>query len=141
MKTNFTEHRAINVYFDGDCPLCSREINFYKKQEGADSINWIDVTESNIDKLPPDLDQESAMSRFHVITEKGNLVSGGEAFSSLWLSLPKFEKAGRLFKYDPFATILELTYRVFLPCRPMLQRLLRLKLGTKDKSNKQKVKN
>ena len=121
------ELKAIRVFFDGQCPLCSREIYFYKQQEGSSSIEWIDLAEENFDKLPSGLNQEIAMSKFHVVTANGKLVSGGEAFSSLWLSLPKFEWAGRLFKYSLIASILEVAYKVFLPCRPILQRLLRRK--------------
>lgn len=123
----YQELRAITVFFDGQCPLCSREISFYKKQVGASSIDWVDLTEENIDKLPSGLNQEIAMSKFHVVTAKGKLVSGGEAFSSLWLSLPKFMWAGQLFKHNLIAPILEVAYRIFLPCRPILQRLLQRK--------------
>ena len=30
------------VFFDGACPLCAREIEFYQKQEGASRIAWVD---------------------------------------------------------------------------------------------------
>ncbi len=30
------------VFFDGACPLCAREIEFYQKQEGASGIAWVD---------------------------------------------------------------------------------------------------
>ncbi len=122
----YTELKAIKVFFDGQCPLCCREINFYKQQEGADTIDWIDITNDDLSTLPSDVNQDVAMSRFHVVTAEGNLVSGGKAFSSLWLSLPKFGWAGRLFKHSLFALILEVAYRVFLSCRPLLQRILKL---------------
>ena len=115
---------ATTVYFDGECPLCSREIGFYQLQEGACSINWVDVTKVNLKDYPHGLTKEKALARFHVITVKGKLVSGGEAFSSLWLSLPRFNLVGQLFKVRPFALTLEIVYKIFLFCRPLLQRLL-----------------
>ena len=124
MTFNDTGSEATTVFFDGQCPLCSREIKFYQRQSGAGAINWVDVTKVNLNNLPSGLTRESALARFHVVTAKGKLVSGGEAFSSLWLSLPAFNWAGRLFSLSFFASFLEVGYRIFLPCRPLLQRCL-----------------
>ena len=123
MSITLSELKATKVFFDGQCPLCSREIDFYQQQKGANYIDWVDVTKADPDKLPSDLTQESALARFHVVTANGKLVSGGRAFSCLWLSLPKFKWAGQLFSIRLLASILEIAYRAFLPCRPLLQRL------------------
>lgn len=32
------------VYYDGGCPVCSREINFYRHRPGGESLAWVDVT-------------------------------------------------------------------------------------------------
>ena len=124
MSMTLSELKAIRVFFDSQCPLCSREIDFYQQQEGADHIDWVDVTKVDPDKLPYDLTQAGALARFHVVTANGSLVSGGRAFSSLWLSLSKFKWAGQLFSISLLASILEIAYRAFLPCRPLIQRLL-----------------
>ena len=124
---NHSESEATTVFFDGDCPLCSREIGFYQQQEGAKAINWVDVTKANLNDLSLDLTQEDALTRFHVVTRSGKLVSGGEAFASLWLSLPKFHWVGQLFQISLLASILEVIYKIFLSFRPLLQRLVRQK--------------
>jgi predicted DCC family thiol-disulfide oxidoreductase YuxK len=136
MTINHSGSEAVTVFFDGQCPLCTREIGFYQQQEGSRAINWVDVAKVNLSDLPPGLTQESALSRFHVVTAKGTLVSGGEAFSSLWLSLPKFNWVGQLFQITLLATILEVVYKIFLPCRPLLQRFLRQTLRKIDKKPK-----
>ena len=117
---------AETVLFDGQCPLCTWEIGFYRRQLGAGDINWVDVTAVSLGDFPSGLTQEDALARFHVINTKGELVSGGEAFSSLWLSLPAFRWVGQLFRINFLASLLEVGYRMFLPCRPFLQRSLRL---------------
>jgi predicted DCC family thiol-disulfide oxidoreductase YuxK len=121
MTFNGSGAEATTVFFDGQCPLCSREIGFYQRQVGARAINWVDVTKVNLNDLPSGLTRESALARFHVVTAEGELVSGGEAFSSLWLTLPAFNWAGRLFRLSLLASFLEAGYRMFLPCRPLLQ--------------------
>jgi len=124
MTLNESGSEAATVFFDGQCPLCSREIGFYQRQGGAEAINWVDVTKVNLNDLPSSLTRENALARFHVLTAKGKLISGGEAFSSLWLSLPAFNWAGRLFRLSFLSSFLEVGYRIFLPCRPLIQRCL-----------------
>ena len=124
MKHNDFGLNAETVYFDGQCPLCTREIGFYQRQRGAKNVNWVDVSKVGLLDLPFDLNQEEALARFHIVNAKGQLISGGEAFSSLWLSLPAFRWAGSIFQIKILAYLLEVMYRVFLPCRPFLQRLM-----------------
>ena len=124
MTRNISESDADTVFFDGKCPLCTREISFYRGQRGAEDINWVDVTKASLDNLPSGLTRKDALARFHVLTTGGELVSGGNAFSSLWLSLPAFQWAGKLFKISFLALLLERAYKIFLPCRPLLQRCL-----------------
>ena len=124
MTRNISGSDADTVFFDGKCPLCTREISFYRGQRGAEDINWVDVTKANLDNLPSGLTRKDALARFHVLTTEGELVSGGNAFSSLWLSLPAFQWAGKLFKISFLALLLERAYKIFLPCRPLLQRCM-----------------
>ena len=37
------EKRSTCVYFDGSCPICSREIAFYKRKSIHKSFKWVDV--------------------------------------------------------------------------------------------------
>ena len=83
MSMTLSKLKATRVFFDGQCPLCLREIGFYQQQEGADHIDWVDVTKVDPDKLPYDLTLVGALARFHVVTANGSLVSGGRA-SSDW---------------------------------------------------------
>jgi len=124
MTENNLGSDAETVFFDGQCPLCTQEIRFYRRQHGANDINWVDVTKVSLDELPSGLTREVALARFHVVNAKGQLVSGGKAFSSLWLTLPAFRWAGRFFKIKSLASLLEVAYEISLPCRLLLQRCL-----------------
>ena len=121
------------VFFDGSCPLCTAEIATYRKCRGADDIDWIDVAESaadadgetSADTIAPGLSRADAMRRFHMRRADGTIVSGGAAFAELWTSLPAFSWAGRIGQMRPVAVLLEGAYRLFLPVRPLLQKLVR----------------
>jgi len=52
------------VYFDGGCPICSREISFYQRQSGADQIAWVDLTTCPDSALPNGVSRQAAMARF-----------------------------------------------------------------------------
>lgn len=109
---------ALTVYFDGACPLCSREIGYYQRCRGADAIAWVDV--AAIPDMPPDLDRAAALARFHVRRPDGTLVSGAAGFAALWRALPGFALLGRLASFPPVIALGELAYRLFLPLRARL---------------------
>ncbi|NNL88573.1 MAG: DUF393 domain-containing protein [Marinicaulis sp.] len=115
---------SLEVYFDGACPLCVREIEFYRRQRGADRIIWTDISTFKGSKVATNLTKEMALRRFHVKDKTGQLVSGAKAFSKLWQELPRFRLFGRFAGVTPITEILEAAYRAFLLFRPTLQGIL-----------------
>lgn len=121
MPATMDPDRQLTVFYDGDCPLCRREISFYRRRHGADAVGWVDVSRSYQPEVAPGLTKASALTRFHVRESDGRLVSGGAAFAALWEALPGFHALGRLFRLRPFSWMLERIYRMFLLIRPRLQ--------------------
>lgn len=117
------EHGDFSVFFDGNCPLCIREIDFYRRQRGADAILWIDLAQAPNETVAPGLSCQAALAKFHVQTRSGELLQGGTAFAALWQELPKFKTIGNIARRAPFRWVLNLGYTAFLPLRPALQRL------------------
>lgn len=117
------------VFFDGSCPLCAAEIATYRKCRGADDVDWVDVAEDTTggerERLAPGLTRHDAMRRFHMRRADGKIVSGGAAFAELWSALPALAWAGRIGRLPGIALLLEGAYRLFLPVRPVLQKMLR----------------
>lgn len=112
----------LTVFYDGACPLCAREIAFYRRRAGGDQVCWLDVSATG-KEIPASLSREEALARFHVLTPEGELLSGGEAFTRLWSALPAFRLFGRIGKTGPMPWLLERAYAGFLKFRPRLQRL------------------
>lgn len=117
----------LTIYFDGSCPLCQREIGFYRRMPAAHNLAWVDVSQPA--ELGAGLDCRSAMARFHVRDAHGQLFSGAAAFSRLWRQLPGWRWLGWLSAVPPVSWLAELAYRAFLPIRPWLQRGLLRWLG------------
>ena len=114
----------ITVYYDGDCPLCLREIGFYQQRRGACEIRWIDLAAQQGEWAAPDLRRSEALERFHVRLADGRLVDGARAFTEVWRALPAFRVAGSLLSTRPVLWLLEPLYTLFLRFRPRLQRLV-----------------
>ena len=105
------------VYYDGACPICSREIAQYRKVQGAERLDFVDVTACDPTGLGPGLSREAALARMHVRRADGSLASGAAAFAEIWQQLPKLAWAGRLAASPIVLPVLEIGYRVFLRVR------------------------
>ncbi|HSN70795.1 MAG TPA: DUF393 domain-containing protein [Steroidobacteraceae bacterium] len=111
---------VLTVFFDGACPLCRREIDFYRRQSGSERIDWFDLSTAAPDRpVAPGLDLETALARMHVMHPDGTFASGAGAFAAVWRSLPRFARLGRVASLRPITLVLELGYRVFLRLRPL----------------------
>jgi predicted DCC family thiol-disulfide oxidoreductase YuxK len=122
-KTVMSKTRApMTVYFDGSCPLCRAEVGIYQNADESGAIQWCDVS---TEALPTGFTRDQAMARFHVRDEAGKMVSGAQAFITLWLGLPRWRWLGRVASIPPLPWVLEGAYRAFLPIRPWLQRVAR----------------
>lgn len=114
---------SATVYFDGDCPVCAREIEMYRRQPGAGTVQWVNVAQCEATALGAGLTRAAAMARLHVRRADGNLVSGARAFTELWSALPRWAWAGRLLGGGPGLWLLEAGYRVFLVARRSWRRV------------------
>ena len=42
---------TLTAFFDGDCPLCKREIDYYRGCDGADRIQWVDINRDGCSRI------------------------------------------------------------------------------------------
>jgi predicted DCC family thiol-disulfide oxidoreductase YuxK len=112
----------LTVYFDGGCPVCTREIGFYRRRRGADRIRWMNLAQCEDSELGTDLSRERAQARLHARRPDGRLISGAQAFAALWQALPAFHLIGRVAALPGLVHGLEWGYRGFLRVRPLWRR-------------------
>lgn len=114
----------LTVLYDGACPLCRREIGVYRGLQPLhpDSpVCFADVSDAEL-RLPPGTTREQLLARFHVRGRDGALLSGAQAFLALWAALPGWRWLALAGRVPGAAWVMERGYRLFLRCRPMLQR-------------------
>jgi len=112
----------IQVYFDGLCHLCSREINHYRKQTGSDEIQFVDITAPDFEPKKAGLDPIRVHREMHVRKSNGSLVTGVDAFIAIWEVLPRYHFAARFGKRALPRALLTAGYHVFARVRPYLPR-------------------
>ena len=110
------------VYFDGSCPLCRAEIGYYRRQDQADGLCFVDISAAGA-VTPEGITRQQAMERFHVRAGDGRVLSGAAAFVEVWNRLPKWRWAARGAALPGALATLELGYSMFLPVRPFIARL------------------
>ncbi|MGA0114459.1 MAG: thiol-disulfide oxidoreductase DCC family protein [Burkholderiales bacterium] len=113
--------RPLTVLYDGACPLCRREIGFYRGLKSSSPVCFADVCDPLV-TLPGGTTREQLLARFHVRDSDGRLLSGAEAFLALWAALPGWRWLALVGRVPGMAWAMECTYRLFLRVRPTLQR-------------------
>ena len=113
---------TLTLFYDGLCPLCSREINYYRKRAGDDaSIQFLDITAPGFDAAGHGLDAAKIHREMHV--KVGDEVHVGvKAFLALWRRIPGFHWMARLGSLPVVYPFLWLGYALFARVRPWLPR-------------------
>lgn len=113
---------ALTVYYDGACPVCSREIAHFQRQPGAQACQWVDAASCPPEALGPGLQRAQALGRFHVRLPDGRLLDGAPGFAALWLALPGWRWLGWLAQTALLRPVAALAYSSFLVLRRLWRR-------------------
>ncbi|MDJ0660446.1 MAG: DUF393 domain-containing protein [Crocosphaera sp.] len=72
----------VKLLYDGDCPLCMREVRFLqKKDQGRGLVKLVNIADDNYNpEQHCGIDYESAMGRIHTILPDGTILKDIEAF-------------------------------------------------------------
>ena len=107
----------IKVMFDGKCPLCSKEINYYKRIAPPEVFDWLDIA-SNPELLKEfGISQITALKRLHVQNEKGEIKIGVDAFISIWRELSYWRILAWLVQLPLIHSLAQIIYNRFAEYR------------------------
>lgn len=75
----------LSLLYDGECPICKREICFLQKKENPTKVSFIDISSKEFSAMEHgNIDYNTAMSQIHAIDDKGNVLIGVPAFASAY---------------------------------------------------------
>ena len=79
---------AFRVFFDGECPLCAREIAMIRRMDrGRGRVDLVDLAAPDFDAGAYGLDQATIEARIHGMMPDGTVVEGVEVFVQIYTAL------------------------------------------------------
>lgn len=118
-----TSPAEIEVFYDGDCPVCRWEVRLYTRMDKLGHLRWTDIGSLLPEDLPTGKIQEDLLGRFHVrdlgpaeAREKRSELwyIGVDAFARIWRVLPGLRYFAFLFSVPGIRQLTMIAYRVFL---------------------------
>lgn len=114
-----TGSASVTVWFDGSCPLCTREIALMRRLDQRHAIQFVDIAS----EAGCPIDRGTLLARFHAQALGQPIVSGAAAFAVMWRAIPVLRPLGLLAENAFILKLLETAYLAFLRIRPALQGL------------------
>ena len=76
----------IKLLYDGECPLCVREVNFLQKRDrGRGLVSFVDIAEDDYDPTENGgVDFATAMGRIHAVLADGSVIQNVEVFRRVY---------------------------------------------------------
>lgn len=93
----------LTVFYDGACPLCSREMALMKRLDSHHRLRLCDFSAPGYDAESTGLDPARLGAVLHAQWEDGTIITGVEVFRAVWQSvgLGLLARVSRLPVIDP----------------------------------------
>jgi len=102
----------VEVFYDGDCPLCIREINMLRRLDKKDKILFTDIADQKFDALSVGVAWIKLMNKIHGRLPDGTLIEGVEVFRRLY-SAVGFGWLVKMTRWPGISHLLNWAYEIF----------------------------
>jgi predicted DCC family thiol-disulfide oxidoreductase YuxK len=103
---------AVTVYFDGECPLCTREVDLVRRLDRRSRIRFTDIAAPGFDAAVIGRTHDELMARIHAQLPDGTLVEGVEVFRQMY-GATGFGPLVSLTRIPGVSHLLDASYRWF----------------------------
>jgi predicted DCC family thiol-disulfide oxidoreductase YuxK len=115
----------LTVFYDGGCPVCSREMNHYRRMADGSKLDFVDISDPQFtaDRYGKSLDE--FMKEMHALDASGRYYRGVDAFRAIWKGLPVsiYGDLATLLGFPGIHLLARIGYRGFARVRRFLPRL------------------
>lgn len=109
----------LTLYYDGDCPLCAREIKLLRQRADAQRLCLVDISLNDFHPESIGHSRETLQNRLHARFADGQWVTGLDATLWSWRAAG-LERWAAPLTWRALRPLLELGYRLFCRLRPHL---------------------
>lgn len=102
----------VEVFFDGDCPLCLREVELLRRLDKVRQIRFTDIQAADFDPASIGLSFSQLMQRIHGRLPSGELIEGTEVFRRLYAAVG-FRRAVAVSRWPGVSQLLDAGYSLF----------------------------
>ena len=102
----------IEVFFDGACRLCSKEISLLRRLDRRQRILFTDIAAPSFDSSTVGLTWADLMNHIHGRLPDGTLIEGVEVFRRLYAAVG-YRRLVALTRLPGVSQLLDLAYRLF----------------------------
>ncbi|WP_044407327.1 thiol-disulfide oxidoreductase DCC family protein [Thiomicrospira microaerophila] len=124
----------INVFYDGQCGLCSKEINHYKKIAPPGVFHWQDIATLSPNWLEQEgITQVELLKHLHAKDDTGKMHVGVDAFLLMWRQLKRWRILAGIVSLPGIYTLTRQIYHGFAQWR--FKRLPHCQIALKNQSH------
>jgi len=103
---------VVEVFHDGACPLCAREMGWLRRLDRHGRIRFTDISAPSFDPASVGMSFESLMARIHGRLPDGTIVEGVEVFRQLYAAVG-FRRLAALSRLPGIAQLVGAGYWLF----------------------------
>ena len=104
--------KTVEVFYDGDCPLCMREIRMLRRKDRAAKIVFTDIAAPDFDPASVDTTMADLMAKIKGRLPDGSWIEGVEVFRQLYTAIG-WRRVVAITRVPGISHLLSLGYRWF----------------------------
>lgn len=112
--------KKLTLYFDSECPLCSREISWLKSKNQTCSINFVDIVSPDFDETKIGKSKKELLSKIHAKDSEGNFITGVDVFREVYTMLG-MRSISKLLSIPILKYFFDVAYVLFAYIRPFFK--------------------
>ncbi len=107
-----TDRQEIELFFDGGCPLCKREISLLKRLDKSGKIKFVDISSESFQPASYGMTFDMFMKEINARLGDGTWIKGVEVFRKLYEAVG-FKLLVKVSRFPLISHLLDFGYKVF----------------------------